>query len=75
MASIPPTTPSGDNVPVQYPEPVRAKDHHAADGHAVVYTREQKGHSIILHWFVLGIFSMFIVPVFYTVSPRHYWHI
>lgn len=38
------------------------------------YVRQQKGHSFILHWFVLGIFSMFIVPIYYSVSPNHYWH-
>lgn len=40
-----------------------------------VYTRQQKGHSFILHWFVLGIFTVWIVPIYYTVSPNHYWHL
>ena len=39
------------------------------------YVRQQKGHSFILHWLVLGIFSCFIVPIYYSVSPNHYWHI
>lgn len=39
------------------------------------YVRQQKGHSFILHWFVLGIFTCFIVPIYYSVSPNHYWHI
>jgi len=39
------------------------------------YTRQQKGHSLVLHWFVLGIFSVFIVPIYYSVSPNHFWHI
>ena len=39
------------------------------------YVRQQKGHSWILHWVVLGIFTCFIVPIYYSVSPNHYWHI
>lgn len=39
------------------------------------YIRQQKGHSWLLHWVVLGIFSLFIVPIYYSVSPNHYWHI
>lgn len=39
------------------------------------YVRQQKGHSFILHWVVLGIFTCFIVPIYYSVSPNHYWHI
>lgn len=39
------------------------------------YVRQQKGHSWILHWLVLGIFTCFIVPIYYSVSPNHYWHI
>lgn len=38
------------------------------------YVRQQKGHSFILHWFVLGMWSLFIVPIYYSVSPNHYWH-
>lgn len=40
-----------------------------------VYTRQQAGHSFIVHWLLLGVFSMFIVPIYYSVSPNHYWHI
>ena len=39
------------------------------------YVRQQKGHSFILHWCILGVFSVFIVPIYYSVSPNHYWHI
>lgn len=39
------------------------------------YVRQQKGHSWLLHWVVLGIFTCFIVPIYYSVSPNHYWHI
>lgn len=38
------------------------------------YVRQQKGHSLILHWFVLGVFTLWILPIYYTVSPNHYWH-
>lgn len=58
-------------------DPVPAVDHKANVKVArdkAQYVRQQKGHSFILHWFVLGIFSMFIVPIYYSVSPNHYWH-
>jgi hypothetical protein len=39
----------------------------------VVYTREQKGHSLILYIFlsliVIGIPGL----IYYTVSPNHFW--
>jgi hypothetical protein len=41
----------------------------------VSYVRQQKGHSFLLHWFVLGYFTLWIVPIYYSVSPNHYWHI
>jgi hypothetical protein len=40
-----------------------------------VYTRQQKGHSWVKHWLVLGIFTLWILPIYYTVSPNHYWHV
>lgn len=39
------------------------------------YVRQQKGHSWLLHWVVLGVFTMWIVPIYYSFSPNHYWHI
>lgn len=39
------------------------------------YVRQQKGHSWLLHWVVLGVFTCFIVPLYYTFSPNHYWHL
>lgn len=39
------------------------------------YVRQQKGHSWILHWLVLGIFTVWIVPIYYSFSPNHYWHL
>lgn len=39
------------------------------------YVRQQRGHSWVLHWLVLGIFTLWIVPLYYTFSPNHYWHL
>jgi hypothetical protein len=39
------------------------------------YVRQQKGHSFILEWFVLGIFTVWIRPIYFSVSPNHYWHL
>lgn len=41
---------------------------------AVVYTREQKGHSLILH-LTLGALVLWIPAIYFTISPRHFWHI
>lgn len=38
-----------------------------------IYTREQKGHSIIKHVF-LGVFVLWIPTIYYTFSKNHYWH-
>ena len=38
------------------------------------YVRQQKGHSAILHWIFLGPFTLWIVPIYYSLSPNHYWH-
>jgi len=40
----------------------------------VRYVRQQKGHSAFKHWVLLGAFTAFILPIYYTVSPNHYWH-
>jgi len=37
------------------------------------YVRQQQGHSFVKHWFVLGIFTFWILPIYYSVSPNHYW--
>lgn len=40
----------------------------------VSYVRQQQGHSIILHIFLIFvIIGMFTVP-YYSLSPNHYWH-
>lgn len=39
----------------------------------VVYTRPQKGHSLIL-WLLIGGVVLWIPAIYYTVSPNHYWH-
>ena len=54
--------------------PVPAQSHlNGRDG--AQYVRQQKGHSWILHWLVLGMFNMWIVPIYYSVSKNHYWHL
>lgn len=38
------------------------------------YVRQQKGHSFVMEWFVLGIFTCFVRPIYLAVSPNHYFH-
>lgn len=40
-----------------------------------VYTRQQQGHSFIKEWFILGVFSLWIRPIYFAVSPNHYFHL
>jgi hypothetical protein len=40
---------------------------------ATVYTREQKGHSLILH-LLFGWALLYIPTIYVAVSPRHFWH-
>lgn len=37
------------------------------------YTREVKGHSIIL-WAIFGGLVLWIPAIYYIFSPNHYWH-
>ncbi|WNM75108.1 membrane protein [Microbacterium phage Morrigan] len=37
------------------------------------YTRQQKGHSLILH-LTLGALVLWIPAIYFSVSPNHYWH-
>ena len=39
------------------------------------YVRQQKGHSWLLGWILLGPLTCFIVPIYWSVSPNHYWHL
>lgn len=39
-----------------------------------VYTRQQKGHSLILNLLLIGPLTLFITTIYYSVSPNHYWH-
>lgn len=39
-----------------------------------VYTREQKGHSLVLH-ILLGGMVLWIPTIYYAISPRHYFHV
>jgi len=40
----------------------------------VVYTRQQKGHSLTLH-LLLGIVVLWVNVIYISVSPNHHWHI
>lgn len=40
-----------------------------------MYVRQQKGHSALLWWLILGPFTAFIVPIYFTISKNHYWHL
>ncbi len=42
---------------------------------AMVYTRQQKGHSLLLHILLIGPFCLWINCIYITASPNHYWHI
>jgi len=39
------------------------------------YVRQQRGHSWVMEWCILGIFTMWIRPIYLAVSPNHYFHI
>lgn len=55
-------------VSVQAPQVKQSRDR-------AQYVRQQKGHSFILEWFVFGIFTVFIRPIYLAFSPNHYFHI
>lgn len=38
------------------------------------YVRQQKGHSALVGWLLLGPITCFIVPLYWSFSPNHYWH-
>jgi hypothetical protein len=64
--------------PPEYPAPAPATGHVAnvkQSRDKAQYMRVPTGHSFLLHWFVLGILTMFIVPIYYSVSPNHFWHV
>lgn len=39
------------------------------------YVRQQKGHSWVVWWLLLGPITLWIPTVYYSFSPNHYWHI
>jgi hypothetical protein len=39
------------------------------------YVRQQRGHSFIMEWLVLGIFTLWIRPIYLAASPNHYFHL
>lgn len=38
------------------------------------YMRQQKGHSLILHIFLLCVGVGFVTIPYYSISKNHYWH-
>lgn len=79
---IPPVSPDGQSleyrVPVQQPQPVPAKEHHANVKVArdrAQYVRQQKGHSWLIWWLILGPITLWIPAIYFSVSPNHYWHV
>ena len=65
-----PSTPQAINVIV--PSPAGDESRKARD--KAVYTRQQKGHSLILNLLVIGPLTLWITTIYYTASPNHYWH-
>lgn len=39
------------------------------------YVRQQRGHSWVVWWLLLGPITLWIPAVYYSFSPNHYWHI
>ncbi|QOP65257.1 membrane protein [Microbacterium phage Zayuliv] len=39
------------------------------------YVRQQKGHSWVVWWLLLGPVTLWIPAVYYSFSPNHYWHV
>lgn len=37
------------------------------------YVRQQKSHSFVMEWVVLGVFTLWIRPIYFALSPNHYW--
>lgn len=58
-------------VQVTVAAPVQTESKKARD--KAVYTRQQKGHSLILH-LTLGALVLWIPAIYYSISPNHYWH-
>lgn len=40
-----------------------------------LYTRQQKGHSLVLNLLVVGPLTLYITTLYYSLSPNHYWRI
>lgn len=55
-------------VSVQQPEVKQARD-------KAQYVRQQKGHSWVVWWLLLGPVTLWIPAVYYSFSPNHYWHV
>lgn len=87
MSSIPPVSDDGQSLDYMAPvaQPKFSADHVANQKSAgkaprqsrdgAQYVRQQRGHSFIIQFLVLGIFTLWILPIYYAVSPNHYYHI
>lgn len=77
--SIPPVQPDGQGL--EYAAPVSASQHVSAQKPVkqardkAQYVRQQRGHSLIVQFCLVGVFTLWIVPLYYAFSPNHYYHI
>jgi len=39
-----------------------------------IYTRQQKGHSLVL-FLLIDFITLYTRTIYYTLSPNHYWHV
>jgi len=37
------------------------------------YVRQQKAHSFFKEWILLGWLTLWIRPIYFSISPNHYW--
>jgi hypothetical protein len=66
------TTPDGAPQPVPATAHVSQPVRQARD--QAQYVRQQKGHSLLLHLFIIGPLTMWIPAIYITASPNHFWH-
>jgi hypothetical protein len=74
--------PHEELVPLQTPQPVPASQYIEREKEQVKqardraqYVRQQKGHSWLVWWLLLGPITLWIPAVYFSFSPNHYWHL
>lgn len=72
MSTIDPANVETSPIAVQAPKPVPFSKHQNQTP-TVIYTREQKGHSLTLH-LLFGAPLLWIHTLYFAFSPRHYFH-